>query len=119
MGIASLVIAILATVAIVVLVVVASTLTAQALQGIDGQNVNPQELQERLQDSPAATSLVVASLGMFACLFLYLVGFGLGIAGILQGQRKRVFSVLGTIFNGGVLLLFVGLILFGLVAGSV
>ncbi|MGB3635759.1 MAG: hypothetical protein WA982_17115 [Rubrobacteraceae bacterium] len=119
MGITSFVIAILATVVIVALVIVAGTLTAQALQGIDGQNVNPQELQERLQDSPAVTSLALASIGIFACFFLYLLGLGLGIAGIVQGQRKRIFSVLGTIFNGGVLLVLVVLILLGLVAGGI
>ena len=119
MGITSFVIAILATVVIIVLFIVVSALTAQALQGIDPQSANPQEVQERLQGSPAATWLGLAGTGIFVCLFLYLLGLGLGIAGLIQGQRKRVFSVLGAIFNGGAVLVFVFLLLFGIVAGGV
>ena len=118
MGITSFVIAILATAVIVILIVVTGTLTAQALQGIDPQNVNPQELQERLQDSSAAAVLALAGLGIFVCLFLYLLGLGLGIAGLIQGQRRRIFAVLGAIFNGGAILVFVVLALFGSVAAG-
>lgn len=119
MGVTSFVIAILATVVIVVLFIVAGSLTAQALQGIDPQNANPQEVQERLQDSSAAAVLALAGIGIFVCLFLYLLGLGLGVAGLFQGQRKRLFAVLGTIFNGGALLVVVVLTLFGLVAGGI
>ena len=118
MGVTSFVIAILVTVVIVVLVIVAGALTAQALQGIDAQNVNPQELQERLQGSPAATWLGLAGAGIFVCLFLYLLGLGLGIAGLIQAQRKRLFAILGAVFNGGAVLVFVVLTLLGLVAGG-
>jgi hypothetical protein len=119
MGVTSFIIAILVTVVIVVLFIVAGPLTAQALQGIDSQNPNPQELQERLQDSPAATWLALASIGIFVCLFLYLLGLGLGVAGLVQSQRRRLFAALGAIFNGGAVLVFVVLTLFGLVAGSI
>lgn len=119
MGVASFVIAILATVAIVALIIITGALTAQALEGVNPQNTNPQELQERLQDSQAATWLALAGTGVFVCLFLYLVGLGLGIAGSVQGQRKRLFAVLGAVFNGGAILVFVVLTLFGLVAGGV
>ena len=118
MGIASFIIAILTTVVIVVLFIVVGVLTAQALQGIDTQNVNPQEVERRLQDSSAGAGLALAGASIFACLFAYLLGLGLGIAGLIQGRRKRVFSVLGAIFNGGAVLVFVVLALFGLVAGG-
>jgi hypothetical protein len=118
MGVTSFVIAILVTVVIVVLFIVAGSLTAQALQGVEPQSATPQEVQERLQDSPAAAALALSGIGIFVCLFLYLLGIGLGIAGIVQGQRKRLFSVLGAVFNGGAILVFVVLTLFGLVAGG-
>lgn len=118
MGVTSFIIAILATVAIVVLIIVTGTLTSQALQGIDPQGASPQEVQESLQDSQAATVLALAGVGIFVCAFLYLLGLGLGIAGLVQGQRKRIFAVLGAILNGGAILVFVVLILFGLVASG-
>ena len=119
MGVTSLVIAILVTVVIVVLIIVTGVLTAQAMQGLDPQSVTPQEVQERLQDSPAASGLALAGIGIFVCLFLYLLGLGLGIAGLVQGQRKRVFAVLGVVLNGGAILVFIVLALFGVVAGGV
>ncbi len=118
MGVTSFIIAIVATIVIVVLVIITGTLTAQALSGIDPQSANPQEVQERLQDSPAATGLALAGIGIFVCLFLYLLGLGLGTAGLIQGQRKRLFAVLGATFNGGAVLVFVFLLLFGIVAGG-
>ncbi len=119
MGVTSFVIAIVVTVVIVVLFVVTAALTAQALQGIDPQTVSPQEVQERLQDSPAAAGLALAGIGVFACLFLYLLGLGLGIAGLVQSGRKRLFAVLGAVFNGVAILVFVVLTLFGFLAGGV
>ena len=119
MGITSFIIAILATVLIVVLIIVTGTLTAQALQGLDPQNATPQQVQESLQDSQAGTVLALAGIGIFVCLFLYLLGIGLGIAGLVQGRRKRIFAALGSIFNGGAILIFVVLILLGLVAGGI
>ena len=118
MGVTAFIIAILATVVIVVLVIVTGTLTAQALQGIDPQGASPQEVQQRLQDSPAAMGLALAGIGIFVCLFLYLLGLGLGIAGLIQAQRRRLFAVLGTIFNGGAVIVFVFLLLFGIVASG-
>ncbi len=110
MGIASFVIAILTTVLVVILVVVAGVVGASALENVqDPQNVDPQSLQ----DSPALAGLALVGLGMLACVAFYLLGLALGVAGIVQRRRNRLFGVLGTIFNGVVVVLLVALIAFG------
>ncbi len=52
------------------------------------------------------TSPVLAIVGLFAFLGLFgcVVGIGLGIAGMFQKNRKRVFSILGLIINGLIVL---------------
>ena len=40
-----------------------------------------------------------------ATVLLYLIGVVLGIAGAAQRNRRKVFAVLGIVFNGGVVLL--------------
>lgn len=50
-----------------------------------------------------------AILGLIACL----IGIGLGIAGVLQKNRKIIFSILGLIFNATILLGVVVLIIVG------
>ncbi len=47
-----------------------------------------------------SASAVLIGLFLFAFLFVALVALGLGIAGLLQKDRKKVFAVLGTIFSG-------------------
>lgn len=117
MGIASFVIAIVSVVAIVVLFIVAGFLTAQLSQGVDFQNATPQELQQDLQNSPGFVGLALAGVGIFASLLVSLVGFVLGVAGMVQGRRKRLFAILGSVFNGLVLLAFILLFLLGLLVG--
>ena len=114
MGIASFVIAVLATVVIVALFIVSGVLLGQVLQGMDPQNPpDPQQLQRDLQNSPTAAGLGLAFIGIFGCLFLYLVGFILGIAGLIQRHRRRLFAVLGTVLNGLVLLVMGALVVLG------
>ena len=103
------------TVVMVALFVVFGVLASSALQGVDPQNVDPQSLQ----DSPEAVGLGLASLGILGCLLLYLAGLALGVAGIIQRRRKKLFAVLGTVGNGIVLLGFVALIVLGLALGGV
>ena len=38
------------------------------------------------------------ALGLFALVFANLVSLGLGIAGLCQAERKKLFAVLGTVF---------------------
>ena len=115
MGIASFVISILATVLVVTLFIIAAVIGTSAFGNVqDPQSIDPQSLQE----SPALVGLAAVGLGMLASIAFYLLGLGLGVAGIIQRRRKRLFAVLGAIFNGIVLLLIVGLVAFGFVASQ-
>ena len=42
---------------------------------------------------------VVAGLGLFGCILVDLVALGLGIGGLFQKDRKKIFPILGTIFS--------------------
>ncbi|MGF1473727.1 MAG: hypothetical protein ACFB50_18545 [Rubrobacteraceae bacterium] len=118
MGIASFALAVVATAVIVVLFVVTGMMAAQALQDVDPQNNSPQEVQRQLQESPAATGLALAGAGILGCVLVYLVGFGLGFAGLVQSRRRKLFAVLGAGFNGLAIFTVVVLTLLGLVAGT-
>ena len=98
MGIASFVCAICAGFMTFALVVVAGYLEAATPGGLD-------------ENSPAA---IVVGLMLIGLVGLHLLGMGLGLAGVCQARRKKVFAVLGLMFNllvvGGI----VGLMLIGL-----
>jgi len=115
MGIASFVISILATVLIVTLFIIAVVIGASAFGNVqDPQTIDPQSLQ----DSPALAGLAAVGLGILASIVFYLIGLVLGVAGIIQRRRKRLFAVLGAVFNGIVLLVVVALVAFGVVASQ-
>jgi hypothetical protein len=57
---------------------------------------------------------MIIGLLVFAGLFVNLVGAGLGIGGVFQNNRKKVFSILGIIFNFAVIISVSALIIFGL-----
>jgi hypothetical protein len=119
LGIASLVIAVLTTVLLVVLLVVISNAAGQLLGNADPQNVTPQDLQRNLEESPGTTGVLgVAGFGLAATPLLYLLGAALGIAGLVQKRRGRLFAVLGTVSNGLILLVLLVLILFLVVVGT-
>lgn len=119
LGIASFVIAVLTTVLFVVLLVVIFSAAGQLLGGVDPQNVTPQDLERNLQQSPGTTGVLgVAGFGLAASPFLYLLGAALGIAGLIQKSRKRLFSVLGTVANGVIFLGILALVLFLVVVGT-
>lgn len=119
LGIASFVIAVLTTVLFVVLLVVVFSAAGQLLGDMDPQNVTPQDLERNLQQSPGTTGVLgVAGFGLVASPLLYLLGAALGIAGLIQKRRKRLFSVLGTVANGAVFLGFLVLVLFLVVVGT-
>lgn len=66
------------------------------------------------EESPTAITIgVLFILGGFLCL----AGLGLGVAGLFDGNRKRVFSLLGLTFNALMILGVLGLVVLGL-AGS-
>ena len=115
MGVTSLVIAILATVAIVALFVIAALVGASAFGGADPQSIDPQSLQ----DSPAFTGLALVGIGFLVCIILYFVGLVLGLVGIFQKRRKRLFAILGTVANGLAVLVVVSLLVLGAIGASV
>lgn len=83
LGIASFVLALIAGALLLLLVGVAALLAAATPGGID-------------EDSPA---VVVLGLMIFGGLFVAVVALGLGIAGLFQPRRAKVFAVLGTVFS--------------------
>ena len=118
-GIASLVIAVLTTVLLVVLFVVVFNAAGTLLDGADPSSVTPQDLQRNLENNPGATGVLgVAGFGLAVTPLLYLLGAALGIAGLVQKRRLRLFAVLGTVSNGLFLLGLLVLIVFGAVLST-
>lgn len=119
LGVASLVIAVLTTVLFVVLLVVVFNAAGRLLGGVDPQSVTQQDLQRNLEESPGTTGVLgVAGFGLVASPFLYLLGAALGVAGLIQKRRKRLFAALGTAANGLTFLGLVALVLFLVVVGT-
>ena len=119
LGIASLVIAILTTALFVVLLVVIFNAGGRLLEGADPQSVTPEDVQRNLEESPGTAGVLgVAGFGLAATPLLYLLGAALGIAGLVQKHRGRLYAVLGTVFNGLIFLGLLILFLFFLVVGT-
>ncbi len=119
LGIASFVIAVLTTVLFVVLLVVTFIVGGQLLGGVDPQEVTPQDLERNLEDSPGTAGVLwVAGFGLVATPILYLLGAALGIAGLIQKRRGRLFAVLGTISNSLIFVGLLALVLFLVVVGT-
>jgi hypothetical protein len=68
------------------------------------------------RQSPPPPEVALLGLGLIACGLLAFVGVVLGLVGLVLPGRKRVLSILGMVFNGLVVLGFVGLIVIGLAA---
>ena len=49
-------------------------------------------------------SAILVGLGLMLTALMQLVAFGLGVAGALQADRRRVFAVLGLVFSIGSML---------------
>lgn len=101
-GIASFVLAIFSSVALFALFVVAGVMEASTPGGIN-------------EESPEA---VVVGLCLFAFLFLCFFAFVLGIGSLFQGDRKKLFGILGSLFAMMTLLGTVALVILGLMAGG-
>jgi hypothetical protein len=98
MGIASFVLAVMTGAATFGLFVFAGFMEASTPGGLD-------------EESPVA---IVVGLSLFAVMGLHLLGIGLGIGGAFQGDRKKVFAILGISINILVILGVIGLVLLGL-----
>lgn len=101
LGIASFVLAAAAGLFMFALVAVAGVIEVSTPGGMD-------------EESPAA--IVIGLLFILGGL-LCLAGLGLGVAGLFDGNRKRVFSVLGLTFNALTILGVLGLLALGLALG--
>jgi len=102
MGIASLVLAILVGVLVFLLIGGAGVMEASTPGGIN-------------EDS---TLVGLIGLGIIGCLLANLVGLGLGLAGLIQRRRKKLFAILGAIFNGLIVLVVLAVIVLGLAVGG-
>ena len=97
-GIASFSTSIVSGICMFLLVVIAGVMESSTPGGID-------------EESAAA---VILGLSIIAFLFISLVALGLGIGGVVQKDRKKIFPILGIVFSSVTLLTTLGLILVGL-----
>ncbi len=101
LGIASFCISIAAGVFIFFTFVIAGAIEATTPGGMDEESV----------------TAVLVGLALITFLFASLVSLGLGIGGLFQKERKKVFAILGTIFSGAIILVTAALIAIGLAMG--
>ena len=98
LGIASLVVAVVAGLTAFSLVVIAGVMEVSTPGGVD-------------EDSPA---VMLVGLGIMGVVALNFLGLGLGVAGVLHPNRSRVVAIVGLVFNGLVILGLCGLMALGL-----
>ena len=60
---------------------------------------------------------VMLGFGLIGLSIANLVALGLGIAGLFQKERKRIFAILGTVFSSAVIVVTVALVIFGIAIG--
>lgn len=98
LGIASFITSVVSGVLIFVTIVVAGVLQVTTPGGVD--------------ENSAAN--IIIGLFIIGFLFAALVAIGLGIGGLFQKERKKIFSILGIIFSSVTLLCTVFVIIIGL-----
>ena len=101
LGIASFIMSLVIALTVFILIVVAGILETTTPGGMD-------------EDSPAA---MIVGLFVIGGLIGNLAGMALGITGMVQKNRKRIFSILGLILNGVVFFGILLLIIIGLAMG--
>ena len=73
---------------------------------------NPEGINE---ESPIA---IIVGLCVFGVIGLNILGIGLGVAGLCQSNRSRVFAILGLVFNGLVIMGIIGIMALGVAMGG-
>lgn len=68
-----------------------------------------------LTENITQTSSIAIGLVIIFSLFLNLTGIGLGIAGLTQKNKKKIFSILGLVFNSFIILLLIVLMIIGFI----
>lgn len=101
LGIASFVTGIISGICLFLLIVIAGVMEASTPGGID-------------EDSAGA---VMVGLFLFAFMGAALVALGLGIGGLLQKERKKIFAILGTIVSAVPLVGTIFIMMLGLAMG--
>ena len=101
LGVASFVISVITAVLAFLLIVGAGVLEVTTPGGVDEES---------------AVAIVVGLL-IIGCMVIDLVALGLGIAGLVQRDRKKVFAVLGTVFSAATILGIIFVIMLGMMAG--
>jgi hypothetical protein len=101
LGIASFTTSIVSGILIFLVIVIAGVMEASSPEGMDEESV----------------SAVMVGLFLFAFLGAALIALGLGIAGFLQKERKKIFAILGVVFSAVSLLVTILLIIIGLAMG--
>jgi hypothetical protein len=61
------------------------------------------------------TIAIVVGMSILLGVGLSLVGIGLGIAGLIQKNRKKVFTILGLVFNIAVIIMVLGIVVIGII----
>jgi len=97
LGIASFILSIVSGISMFMTFVVAGIAEASTPGGID------------------ETSMVAILIGLslFGAIGLTLIALGLGIGGLVQKSRKKIFAILGTVFSSLTVLLTVGVLVIG------
>ena len=98
LGVASFVTSLISGVVIFLLLAVAGVMEASTPGGI----------------SEDSLSAMVVGLILLLFLGVALVALGLGIAGLLQKNRKKIFALLGSIFSAATLLCTIGIVALGM-----
>lgn len=115
LGIASFTLFAVMAVAFISLLVAFITQLADVMDFNDPEAVDSEEVARQIQDMP---QLAVIAFLMFGTCVGNLVGLVLGIIGLVQKERKKVFAILGTVFNGLVIGFLLLMFVFGLVIAS-
>lgn len=100
-GIASFVTSIVAGVLIFLLVIIAGVLEVSTPGGMDEESI----------------AAVLIGLFLFAFLGAELLALGLGIGGLIQQDRKKIFAILGVVFSATALLITLFILFLGLAMG--
>jgi hypothetical protein len=98
LGIASFIISIVAGISMFLIFVAAGVMEVSSPNGIDEKSAGA----------------IVLGLFIIVAIGASLIALGIGIAGLLQKERKKIFAVLGTVFSTATLVCTIALLALGL-----
>lgn len=99
-GIASFILSLISGFMLLVLVVIAGVMEASSPEGMDEESMEA----------------IAVGLGLIGFMFGSFLAFVLGVVGLFQSQRKKLFAILGMLFGGLPLFGVLGLMVIGLAA---